>query len=89
MKGLLLEFFENEADQYVCRSILGALVDKQDSGRREFTFNRYEIELDFSENIAVVVDVLDANPAGACEVSLEEFEIRLRGWCAMGASGPN
>jgi len=68
-------FFAEEANEYV-RGVLGAALRARSSGFREFTFNVFNVRLDFDQSVALIEDDLD--PKSEELLSLDEFRRRLR-----------
>jgi hypothetical protein len=72
--SLLNQFYTEECNTYVQRIILREITERS-SGKRYFTFNRFNALLDVDAGVACVEDELDA---GASEsVSIDELAKRL------------
>jgi hypothetical protein len=71
---LLDQFLEHEADD-TARSTLLSAVREPVLGRKYFTFNAFNVLLDFERSLAVVEDELD--PTASEAVDLVEFTRRL------------
>jgi hypothetical protein len=67
-------FFAEEADEYV-QGVLDRELESRVSGSRYFTFNVFNVRLDFDEGVATIEDELD--PASSESLSLEELRTRL------------
>lgn len=61
---LTLRFLRDEADRYVREQLL-AVVDRRASGVEYFTFNVFNVKMDFDDSTVTVEDDLDAD----CEES--------------------
>lgn len=78
MNEELLELFlEEDCDQHAQSVLLNAIKAKVDTdGSEDFTFNRFNVRLDFGAREAVIDD--DLNPAdGEFRLSLENFAARV------------
>lgn len=80
MHGLLKEFLEQDCDAAVHQKLI-AEITRHGAVRtevvREFTFNRFNICLDFQNGNVRVEDELDTSEAGSCSVSLADFASAL------------
>lgn len=68
------EFFAEECDDHV-RAVLLNERSRRESGSRYFTFNRFNVKLDFDSATAIIEDELD--PASNEAMGLPEFFARL------------
>jgi hypothetical protein len=78
MKNELMELFiKEDCDRHAQTVLLSAIKAKSGTEAVEdFTFNRFNVRLDFSANEAVVDD--DLNPAdGECRLPLHDFAARV------------
>jgi hypothetical protein len=73
--SLVEEFFAEECNEYV-RGVLLDEASRRTSGSRYFTFNRFNVRLNFDSASAVIDDEL--NPPLEEAISLPEFLARLR-----------
>jgi len=73
---LVDRFFAEEADDHV-KSMLGRELRSRQSGSRYFTFNVFNVRLDFNKRVATVEDELD--PPSSESLSLDDFQKRLNG----------
>ena len=73
--ALLRRFFDDEADDYVRRTLL-AEAARRETGRREFTFNVVDVLLDFDARTVTLSDVLTAGTE--LELPMDDFLARLR-----------
>ena len=73
--ALLRRFFDDEADDYVRRTLLAEAAHRE-TGRREFTFNVVDVLLDFDARTVTLSDVLTAGTE--LELPLDDFLARLR-----------
>ena len=77
--SLLDQFVEYEMNPTVRQLLKDAMADPEPrKALREFTFDRFNVTLDFERRVAVVDDELDPSPAGSVEMDLEQFD-RLLG----------
>ena len=76
-----IEEFLNEDGEspYVRKLLLLTIKELKDCRdcKREFAFNRFNIELDSATNTALIEDDLDASASGRIVLSLEDFEAAL------------
>lgn len=78
MNNELLEMFmQEDCDQHAKSVLLASISAKTGTdGREDFTFNRFNVRLDFSTSEAVIDD--DLNPSdGECRLSLTTFAQRV------------
>ncbi|MDB6079115.1 MAG: hypothetical protein JWO82_2862 [Akkermansiaceae bacterium] len=77
--ALLESFLKEDGDESVRALLLHSLVEHRETDRiRHFSFNRFNVLLDFEDQHAVIDDEL--NPSdGTCRISLETFKKRLEG----------
>jgi hypothetical protein len=69
-------FFEVEVDEHMRRVLVEELRSRT-TGSRYFTFNIFNVQMDFDDGMATIEDELDAaNPAS---LPLDEFHRRLTG----------
>jgi hypothetical protein len=76
MNSLIEQFIAEEATPYARKLIAEAVNRHQDAlegGVECFEFNRFDLKLNFSENYALLEDVIDANTSGEIKLSLEDF----------------
>ena len=75
--NLLESFLKEDCDQHVKMLLIAAIDANKSADRSEdFSFNRFNIHLDFARQEASVID--DLNPSdGACRVSLAIFRTRV------------
>lgn len=77
--NLLNQFLNEDATAYVRQQLLDAI----DSGLKqnqvkEFTFNRFNVRIDFGRQTVMLEDDLDASDEGKMEISLPVFVKALR-----------
>jgi|UniRef100_UPI00378377CB hypothetical protein len=78
MNDELLELFiKEDCDQHAQSVLLSAIKEKTGTdGIEDFTFNRFNIRLDFGTNQVVIDD--DLNPSdGECRLPLAVFSARV------------
>jgi hypothetical protein len=77
-QSLLDRFFAEEADDYVL-TLLKAELENRTSGSRRFTFNLFDVTMDFDNRTATIDDVLEAD--SSFSMALDDFEaaISLKG----------
>lgn len=76
---LIIEFFNEDGDEYSCNLLLKCISKFKDKDyQEEFNFNRFNITLNFNTNVALIQDEFDTSEAGELEVSLSVFENQLR-----------
>lgn len=76
MCQLLDAFISQDCDAAVRQKLLEALEHRVETsfGRvREFTFNRFNIILDFENEQVIIEDDLDTSDSGACSIRLADF----------------
>jgi len=67
-------FLKDECDQHVRSVLLRALQARRGSDSVEdFTFNRFNVRLDFSNNEVIVDDELNPD-YGECRLPIDDFE---------------
>jgi hypothetical protein len=69
-------FFAFEVDEYLRNLLLEAIARGQTEGTRYFTFNIFNVLLDYDRGLATVEDELNAGRM--CRIEIAEFEERLR-----------
>jgi hypothetical protein len=80
-KKLLDEFLSEDADAYSRQRLFEAIREQRTSGApivREYTFNRFNVTLDFGTKEVTLEDDLAVGPQGEYKLSVEEFEKALR-----------
>ncbi|WP_018413105.1 hypothetical protein [Methyloversatilis thermotolerans] len=80
MSDLLLKFLSEEATPHVRKLILDAVDEHSGLKQRDrcrFEFNRFEVTLDFVNDMAKLEDVLDPELSGEFRLRLGEFVHRL------------
>ena len=82
--SVLTRFLTQECDAHV-RSLLEGALKAQSRPIHRFELNLFEVTLNHEENSVLIEDVLDASPAGAQVVPLEEFVKVFRAGSAPGA----
>jgi hypothetical protein len=80
---LMDRFFEHEATEHVRNLLLGAIDAGQAEGTRYFTFNAFNVLLDYDQGSATIEDEFDV--LAMCRVGLADFAQRLR--ASAGGSG--
>jgi hypothetical protein len=73
---LIERFFADEANEHVVRTLLAAISAASGVGSKYFTFNVFNVLLDFELGAATVEDEFD--PVAMCRVGLGGFADRLR-----------
>lgn len=73
---LTLRFLREEADGYVRRRLLEA-ANRRTSGSEYFTFNAFNVNMNFDEKIVTVEDEFDADSEET--IAIEEFLAALAG----------
>jgi len=78
--SLFEQFLREECTPEVRRLIMDATTHR-DPGRlrREFEFNRFDLELDFERGVATIQDVTDASEKGSISVALSNLVEGIRG----------
>jgi hypothetical protein len=75
-KEILSEFLAFECDDYV-KSLIRDAVQKSNLDKnlkvKKFEFDRFNITMDFENQVVLVEDVLDASEAGTGQFDLDEF----------------
>ncbi|RZS36375.1 hypothetical protein EV193_10756 [Herbihabitans rhizosphaerae] len=71
---LVRRFFDEECEPHVVRVLLSEM-NARSLGLTSFTFNVFNVTLDFDNSRVVIED--DLNPEGDAEVSLSEFRSEL------------
>ena len=78
-QNLFYEFLSEDGDAYVRRKISDAIREQRVSGVpavREYTFNRFNVRLNFETNQATIQD--DLMPHGEHTLTIEELEKALQ-----------
>ena len=78
---LLNTFPSEDGDAYTRRELLDAISEQRTTGTplvRKFTFNRFNIVLDFETNQALLEDDLTVGSEGDYKIDLAEFERALQ-----------
>lgn len=77
---LLQEFLSQDCDAAIKQKLLDEIAE-HGAARvdvvREYTFNRFNVHLDFQKQEAVIDDELDVSADGSCRLSLDEFAAAL------------
>ena len=77
---LLREFIEEESEEAVRHQLLAEIATHGTTKTevlREFTYNRFNVYLDFERQEARIEDELDVSDEGTCSMSLAEFATAL------------
>jgi len=77
---LLNIFFSEDGDAHACQKLLDSIRKQGATGSRmvlEFTFNRFNVTLDFEAKVVSLQDDLTVGPQGEYKLSLDEFEKAL------------
>jgi hypothetical protein len=77
---LLDIFLAEDGDVYVRHKLLDAICNYRTGGMsvvRKYTFNRFNVTLDFEKNEVTVEDDLMLDQKSECKLSVEEFEKAL------------
>ena len=78
---LLHTFFSEDGDAHARLKLLDAIRSQRATGTpmmRDFTFNRFNVTLDFEANQVFLQDDLTTGPQGEHTLSLDEFEKTLK-----------
>ena len=78
---LLNTFFSEDGDAHARQKLLDAIRKQGATGSRmvlEFTFNRFNVTLDFEAKVVSLQDDLTVGPQGEYKLSLDEFEKALQ-----------
>lgn len=78
---LLDAFFSEDGDAHARQKLLDAIRKQRATGSRmvrEFTFNRFNVTLDFEAKVVSLQDDLTVGPQGEYKLSLDEFERALQ-----------
>lgn len=81
MSDLLQQFFSEDCDLDVRKLLLDAMAQFVSGGEdviREFTFNRFNIKLDFGASEVMLEDDLDPSSEGQQTLCLGEFREALK-----------
>lgn len=81
MCDLLKQFLAQDCDAYVRLTLLNEITRQMAANSvvvREFTFNRFNIVLNFGRQDVEIDDELDTGPGGSCSVTISEFSAALR-----------
>lgn len=83
-EDLLKLFLSEECDEHVQRVLLTAIRAKKGTdGAEDFTFNRFDVRLDFASDHVIIVD--DLNPDyGEHRLPLNDFASLVLGVCGTG-----
>lgn len=76
MNDLLRQFVDQEATAYVKKLIDDAVSQHDEQPcleKKIFEFNRFEITLDFSNNLVRIEDVLEVGVEGEVSIGLDDF----------------
>jgi hypothetical protein len=73
---LIDRFFEHEATEHVRDLLLGAIDAGQAEGTTYFTFNAFNVLLDYDRGSATIEDEFDV--VAMCRIGFAEFARRLR-----------
>lgn len=73
---LIDRFFAEEATEHVRSLLLGAIEAGQAEGTRYFTFNAFNVLVDYDKGSVTVEDEFDV--VAMCRVGIDEFTARLR-----------
>ena len=83
MQSILEQFLKEEANSHV-RGIILAAAQVQDRNsvtakvKSKFEFNRFEVTLNFLDDVVLIEDVLDPASSGELRLPLSEFLQYLR-----------
>ncbi|MBW1650880.1 MAG: hypothetical protein JRJ44_09470 [Deltaproteobacteria bacterium] len=73
------EFFTEDCNLSIQQMLIEAIKNYLgQSVVREYTFNRFNVRIFFKDNKVLIEDELMISEEGECEISLSEFEERLR-----------
>ena len=78
---LLNTFFSEDGDAHARQKLLDAIRTQRANGTpmmRDFTFNRFNVTLDFEANQVYLQDDLTTGPEGEHTLTLDEFEKALQ-----------
>lgn len=78
---LLNIFLSEDGDAHARHKLLNAIREQKATGApmvRKFTFNRFNVTLDFEANNVSLQDDLTVEPQGEYKLSLDEFENALQ-----------
>jgi hypothetical protein len=78
---LLNTFLSEDGDAYARRELLDAISQQRTTGTplaRKYTFNRFNLILDFETNQALLEDDLTVGPEGEYKIDLAKFERALQ-----------
>lgn len=78
---LLKQFLMEECTPYVRSLLLEALAGPRAGSaaqKQRFELNRFEVTLDFEENVAVLEDVLDTSESGVQRVPIAELAAAMK-----------
>jgi len=80
MDSLFDQFAREDATPYARELIRDAVREHEERPALElktFEFNRFEVKLDFLNQVAVLEDEFDVSPSGTLQLPLDEFLRRL------------
>jgi len=80
MDSLFDEFAREDGTPYARELIRDAVRERGERPELElktFSFNRFEVKLDFVNQVAVLEDEFDVSPSGTLQLPLDEFLRRL------------
>ena len=78
---LLNIFLSEDGDTHAGQKLLSAIGTQRAAGSpmmRKFTFNRFNVTLDFEAKVVFLQDDLTVGPQGEYKLSMSEFEKALR-----------
>jgi hypothetical protein len=77
---LLEQFLSEDATPLVRQLLLDSIATldrSQGRGVREFTFNRFNVRIDWGKRVVSLEDELDTSEPGATEIALSDFAAAL------------
>jgi len=77
---LLEQFLSEDATPQVRQLLLDSIATpdrSQGQGVREFTFNRFNVRIDWGKRVVTLEDELDTSERGATEIGLSDFAAAL------------
>lgn len=76
--ALLNEFLTEDADPQIRRKLVDAIREPKNPSTLKFTFNRFNVVLDFEAKQVVIEDDLTVGPDGEFKLGFEEFVSALQ-----------
>jgi hypothetical protein len=77
-RELMNEFFAEDCDAAVRQELVGEINRSVSTDvTREYTFNRFNLRMNFRDGTVLIGDELNVSDEGSCSLSLEEFSVVL------------